>query len=66
MPLTTRQSKKSWDPNAEKAAALAADRASKNADAQAANIDLTQMNGTEEDKIKAMMKQSTMDYNPSK
>lgn len=66
VPLTTRHAKKSWDPNAEKAAASASVRASKNADAQAANMDLTQMNGTEEDKINAMMKQSTMDYDPRK
>lgn len=62
VPLTIRQSKKSWDPSAEKNAAAA--RANKNPDAPAGNIDLTQMNGTEEEKINAMMKQSTMDYDP--
>lgn len=65
VPLMVRQSKKSWDPSAEKNAAAAA-RANKNPDTQAGNIDLTQMNGTEEEKINAMMKQSTMDYDPRK
>lgn len=65
VPLS-RQVKKSWDPNAEKAAATASTRASKNLEAQAANVDLSQMNGTEEDKINAMMRQSTMDYDPHK
>lgn len=62
VPLTIRQSKKSWDPQAEKNAAARA--ANKNTDSPASNIDLTQMNGTEEEKINAMMKQSTMDYDP--
>lgn len=66
VPLTTRLTKKSWDPAAEKMAASATARANKNTDSQAANIDLTQMNGTEEEKINAMMKQSTMDYDPRK
>lgn len=66
VPLTTRQTKKSWDPTADKANASASARATKISDTQASNIDLTQMNGTEEDKIKAMVKQSTMDYDPKK
>lgn len=66
VPLATRSVKKSWDPTAEKAAASASARERKNADSQAANIDLTLMNGTEEEKITAMMKQSTMDYDPRK
>lgn len=66
MPLATRQVKKAWDPTAEKAAASASARERKNADAQAANIDLTMMNGTEEEKIKAMIQQSAMDYDPRK
>lgn len=65
VPLT-RQVKKSWDPNAEKAASSASARAHKNVESQAANVDLSQMNGTEEDKINAMMRQSTMDYDPHK
>lgn len=66
MPLTTRTTKKAWDPTAEKAAASASARERKNAEQQAGNIDLTMMNGTEEEKITAMMKQSTMDYDPRK
>ncbi|XP_031620939.1 E3 ubiquitin-protein ligase RBBP6 isoform X2 [Contarinia nasturtii] len=64
VPLATRLVKKAWDPTAEKVAASTSARERKNADAQAANIDLTLMNGTEEEKINAMMKQSTMDYDP--
>lgn len=48
---------------AEKQAARAA--AVKN-DTQQSNADLSTMNGSEEDKINAMMKQSTMDYDPHK
>lgn len=61
-----RQVKKSWDPNAEKTASAASARASKNLESQAGNVDLSQMNGTEEEKISAMMRQSTMDYDPHK
>lgn len=61
-----RQAKKSWDPLAEKAASTASARANKHVDTQASNVDLSQMNGTEEDKINAMMRQSTMDYDPHK
>lgn len=66
VPLATRLVKKAWDPTAEKAAASASARERKNAEQQASNIDLTMMNGTEEEKISAMMKQSTMDYDPRK
>lgn len=66
VPLTTRQTKKSWDPGMDKANASASARANKSVDSQAGNIDLTTMNGTEEEKIKAMVKQSTMDYDPRK
>lgn len=66
VPLATRQSKKSWDPAADKANASSAARAAKSVDTQAQNIDLTTMNGTEEEKIKAMVKQSTMDFDPRK
>lgn len=66
VPLATRLSKKAWDPTAEKQAASASARERKNADSQAGNIDLTMMNGTEEEKITAMMKQSTMDFDPRK
>lgn len=65
VPLT-RQIKKSWDPNAEKSASAASARAHKNLESQAGNVDLSQMNGTEEEKIHAMMRQSTMDYDPHK
>lgn len=64
--MATRQSKKSWDPTADKANASSAARAAKGVDTQAQNIDLTTMNGTEEEKIKAMVKQSTMDFDPRK
>lgn len=62
MPLTAHK-KKQWDPMAEKQAAARA--AAKN-EVQTINADLLTMNGTEEDKINAMMKQSTMDYDPHK
>lgn len=64
VPLTLRQTKKSWDQPADKNTTSA--RTNKTSDTQAGNIDLTQMNGTEEEKINAMMKQSTMDYDPRK
>lgn len=65
IPLT-RQAKKQWDPNSDKAASAVAARATKHNEQQAANTDLSLMNGSEEDKINAMMKQSTMDYDPHK
>jgi Tfp pilus assembly major pilin PilA len=34
--------------------------------ASSENVDLSRMNGTEEDKIQAMMIQSTLDYDPLK
>lgn len=44
----------------------AAARAAAKNEVQTINADLLTMNGTEEDKINAMMKQSTMDYDPHK
>lgn len=58
-----RQAKKSWDPQADKQ--QQSRNINKN-DAQAINTDLSTMNGSEEDKIHAMMKQSTIDYEPHK
>lgn len=34
--------------------------------AAAENVDLSKMNGSEEDKIQAMIAQSTLDYDPSR
>lgn len=62
VPLT-RIPKKQWDPMADKPGQS---RGSSKSDTQAINADLSTMNGSEEDKINAMMKQSTMDYDPHK
>jgi len=55
------QPKKPWDPTADKQALRPQveqqDRS---------HIDLSRMNGSEEDKIHAMMMQSTIDYDPHK
>lgn len=53
------QPKKGWDPQADKQQ-ICKPIAKPNPD----TLDLSQMNGTEEDKINAMMQQSTMDYDP--
>ncbi|KAL5287516.1 RBBP6 family protein [Megaselia abdita] len=53
------QPKKGWDPQADKPQ-IVKPIAKPNPD----TLDLSQMNGTEEDKINAMMQQSTMDYDP--
>lgn len=37
-----------------------------NSSTSAENIDLSKMNGSEEDKIQAMMVQSTLDYDPAR
>lgn len=53
------QPKKGWDPQADKPQ-IVKQIAKPNPD----TLDLSQMNGTEEDKINAMMQQSTIDYDP--
>lgn len=53
------QPKKGWDPQADKPQ-IVKPLAKANPD----TLDLSQMNGTEEDKINAMMHQSTLDYDP--
>lgn len=55
------QNKKSWE-----IAQAAAERAPQNPSTENINHDITRMNGTEEDKIQAMMMQSTLDYDPTK
>lgn len=55
------QNKKSWE-----IAQNATERASQNPPPENINHDITHMNGTEEDKIAAMMMQSTLDYDPTK
>lgn len=57
-----RQPKKPWDPSAEKQQQV---QRIQN-DPEASNVDLSRMNGSEEDKINAMMVQSTIDYDPNK
>lgn len=56
-----RQPKKPWDPSADKQ-----QQARVQNDPEASNVDLSRMNGSEEDKINAMMVQSTIDYDPNK
>lgn len=55
------QPKKQWDPTAERNASPRVQP-----DAEVVHADLSRMTGTEEDKIQAMMHQSTMDYDPTK
>ena len=55
------QPKKPWDPQAEKVQIHRSIPEPERGD-----LDLSQMNGSEEDKIQAMMLQSTMDYDPNK
>lgn len=57
-----RQPKKAWDPMADKQPQIRA----RDTDSEQQNSDLSRMNGSEEDKIHAMMIQSTMDYDPNK
>lgn len=56
-----RQPKKAWDPTADKGQSRTIQNES-----DSTNVDLSRMNGSEEDKINAMMIQSTMDYDPNK
>jgi E3 ubiquitin-protein ligase RBBP6 len=53
--------KKHWDPHADRPAPTPRVNAE-----EAVHVDLSRMNGSEEDKINAMMRQSTMDYDPTK
>lgn len=55
------QPKKSWDPTADKNA-----HSRIPVESEVLQIDLLTMNGSEEDKIAAMMKQSTGDYDSNK
>lgn len=55
------QNKKSWET-----AQSSAERAPQNPSTESINHDISRMNGTEEDKIQAMMMQSTLDYDPTK
>lgn len=57
------QPKKVWDPNADKVVPAAVRIVP---DVETSQVDLSRMNGSEEDKIKAMMVQSTVDYDPTK
>lgn len=56
------QPKKQWDPNADKVQQPVRNIT----ESEPSQIDLSRMNGSEEDKIKAMMAQSTVDYDPTK
>lgn len=56
------QPKKSWDPTADKTAHLRVQVQ----DTEVLQVDLSRMNGSEEDKIAAMITQSTGDYDPNK
>lgn len=70
--------KKNWEPkrsqrddtdnaSGQGPAARAADsRKGQDAAAMQSNVDLSTMNGTEEDKIREMMFQSTAEYDPTK
>lgn len=55
------QNKKSWE-----IAQNTAERAPQNPATENINHDISRMNGSEEDKIQAMMMQSTLEYDPTK
>lgn len=55
------QNKKSWELTQS-----SAERPPLNPSAESINHDITRMNGTEDDKIQAMIMQSTSDYDPTK
>lgn len=55
------QVKKQWNPQEDSNA-----NAARQTESEQVHVDLSRMNGTEEDKIAAMMMQSTMDYDPNK
>lgn len=60
VPLTVQQ-KRSWDRNEQPTFAN-----SKEESTMGRSVDLTRLDGSEDDKIRAMMTQSTQDYDPSK
>lgn len=60
MPLTVQQ-KRSWDRNEGQAVGSSKDESN-----MGRSVDLTRLDGSEDDKIRAMMTQSTQDYDPSK
>lgn len=55
------QGKKQWNPQEDANA-----NAQRKPDVEQVHVDLSRMNGSEEDKIAAMIMQSTMDYDPTK
>lgn len=56
------QVKKAWDPGTDNNS----NNVRPSSEAEGTHVDLSRMNGSEEDKINAMMMQSTMDYDPNK
>lgn len=60
VPLTVQQ-KRSWDRNEGQTVGSSKDESN-----LGRSVDLTRLDGSEEDKIRAMMTQSTQDYDPSK
>lgn len=60
IPLSN-QNKKNWE-----VAQATVEKAAPNPSAEGMNHDISRMNGSEEDKIQAMMMQSTLDYDPTK
>lgn len=55
------QTKKQWNPQDDSNA-----NANRQPEVEQVHVDISRMNGSEEDKIAAMMMQSTMDYDPNK
>lgn len=64
VPLT-QTGKKNYDPNANNQAERVGPNRG-NIPVEAGEVDLSKMTGSEEDKINAMMAQSTIDYDPTK
>lgn len=61
------KAKKHWHPSEDKQQLAAPPRPNaRDKDAEQTHTDLSRMSGTEEDKINAMMIQSSLDYDPSK
>lgn len=60
IPLSN-QNKKNWEM-----AQATVEKVAPNPSAEGMNHDISRMNGSEEDKIQAMMMQSTLDYDPTK
>lgn len=70
IPLTTQQ-KRQWDPqnqqqHQQQQQQQQIERINHQTGLDNASLDLSRMNGSEEDKIQAMMKQSTIEYDPEK